>query len=471
MPQPGPRAAAYALAWVFAIALACDLLWMPVQVGDSLGEILGAQQSSSAWASFTDSLGTEAYLRPLRIAQIKGLFDLAQDSHYWLVYRGFHALLLIAAVMLFVRALRVSTMVDVAASAFALVVFVGSYTFRGTVREAFPINHFLEMVVFCLVTLNLARSRGGFWIDVGAALTFVAAALTLESGLLVWVVAVAAWLVGWRGVSARGLAMMTALLIGYLGVRFIYLSTGVPGLSERSAGYLLERLDPPELQQRFGSQPLWFYAYNILASISSVLSSEPQDGVFETLYSWLHGLPLPRVMIPVATSIATTALLVWAAARRALRRTAFDDTARTIVIFVLVLVANATISFAYAQDEIMSIAGTFYALAAFGAMRDALLRAPSLRPAASAGCAVLLCALATGWSVRAAGVHFVLRSQAAKHQVDWVALPGRWQRDNNWPSDPAEQRLILQLRDDAVHLTLPNTRAGGPRWVGRLWLE
>ena len=471
MPHPGPRAAAYALAWVFAIALACDLLWMPVEVSDSLGEILDAQQSVSAWASWTNSFGTEAYLRPLRIVQIKVLFDAAQGQYYWLVYRGFHALLLIAAVMLFVRALRVSTMVDVAASACALVVLVGLYTFRGTVREAFPINHFLEMVVFCLVTLNLTRSRGGFWIDVGATLTFAAAALTLESGLLVWVVAVTAWMVGWRGVSARGLAMMTALLMAYLGVRFFYLSTGVPGLSERSAGYLLEILDPPALQQRFGSQPLWFYAYNVLASVSSVLLSEPQDGTFTAVYSWLHGMPLPRVLIPVATSLVTTALIVWAAARRAWHRIPVDDTARAIVVFLLVLAANATISFAYAQDEIMSVAGTFYALAAFGAMRDALLRAPSLRPAASVACAVLLCTLATGWSVRAAGVHFVLRSQAVKHQIDWVDLPGEWHRDNRWPSNPAQQQLILQLRDDAVQLTLPNTRAGGPWWAGRLWLE
>ena len=46
----GPRGAVYALACAFAVALACDLLWMPIQVGDSLGEILEARQSPSAWA-------------------------------------------------------------------------------------------------------------------------------------------------------------------------------------------------------------------------------------------------------------------------------------------------------------------------------------------------------------------------------------------------------------------------------------
>ena len=103
-----PRVAAYLVAIVLAGAFSYDLMRVPVQVSDSLGEILDAQQSPSVIASFAGSFGSAAYLRPLRIAQIKALFDLAH-GHYWLVYRGFHALLLIAAVLLFVRALDVRT--------------------------------------------------------------------------------------------------------------------------------------------------------------------------------------------------------------------------------------------------------------------------------------------------------------------------------------------------------------------------
>src|SRR3970040_1032075 len=109
MSHPGPRGALYVLACLFALALACDLLWMPIQVSDSVGEILDARQSPSTWASFTGALGSDAYLRPLRIAQIKALFDLAGGRHYWLVYRGFHALLMIVAILLFLRAPRVQT--------------------------------------------------------------------------------------------------------------------------------------------------------------------------------------------------------------------------------------------------------------------------------------------------------------------------------------------------------------------------
>jgi hypothetical protein len=90
---------------------------------------------------------------------------------------------------------------------------------------------------------------------------------------------------------------------------------------------------------------------------------------------------------------------------------------------------------------------------------------------AAAACILFLGVLAAGWSVRTMGVHYVLRSQAVKHQIDWVELPGRWRRDNNWPDDPAEAALIRLLYSDAVRVALPNTRVGKPEWPDRVWIE
>lgn len=450
---------------------------MPIQVTDSLGEILDAQRSASAWTSFTGSFGTEAYLRPLRIAQIKALFDAAAGEHYWLVYRGFHALLVIATTFLFVGAIRVTTWADTAAAGFALAVLTGLHTFRGTVQEAFPINHFLEIAVCCLAALNLARSRGGWWTDATAVALFAAAVLTLESGVLVWVVVVAAWIAGWKGVSSRGLLVMTACLVAYLYVRFGYLSTGVPTLAERSSGYLLSMLDPPELERLFGERPWLFYGYNVGASMLSVLFSEPQAGVFAAVRAWLDDRVMPRVVVPLVTSAATTALIVWVAAA-ALRRRETSDGQRLIAVGAAVIVANAVLSFAYTKNEVMSTAGVFYALAACGGMRGALAWAPAgpstKLGAGRAGAIVvptLLCCLACGWAIRAAGLHYVLRSQAIKHQVDWVELPGRWQRSGQWPRDERQRDLVLRLRHEAVQLTIPNTRIDQPEWPARLWAE
>jgi hypothetical protein len=84
---------------------------------------------------------------------------------------------------------------------------------------------------------------------------------------------------------------------------------------------------------------------------------------------------------------------------------------------------------------------------------------------------VFLCFLSCGWAIRAAGLHYVLRSQAIKHQVDWVELPGRWQRSGQWPHEAARADLILRLRREAVYPAIPNTRIDQPEWPARWWSE
>jgi hypothetical protein len=145
---------------------------------------------------------------------------------------------------LFVTAVEVDSRRTARALLFALTVLTGLHTFRGTVWEAYPVNHSLEVVAFCVLALVLARSKAGRWTDTAAALTFLAAAFTVESGLLVWVVIAVAWLTGARGISRRGVLIVTALLAGYFAMRFVYLHTGVPALSERSSGFGLRQLGP-----------------------------------------------------------------------------------------------------------------------------------------------------------------------------------------------------------------------------------
>ena len=463
-----PRRAAFALACAMALAIGGDLLWMPVQVYDAVDEILDAGQSASVWASFRDGLETAPYLRPMRIAQTKALFDLAGGEHFRLVYRGFHALLLVTAVLLFVAVLRVSSWVDFAASAFALLVLVGLHTFRGVVQEAFPINHFLETVVFCLLVLNLARSRGGWWADATAAVAFALAVLTLESGLIILVVSLTARVVGWRGVSARGIAAMLVIAAAYVCLRFVFLATGLPPPLDQSSGYLFTRLEPSELQQYFGERPLSFYAYNVAASALSVLFSEPRAGVFVAVREWLEGNLLPRMIIEVVTSTATTALLVWAAVR-ALHQRALDDTGRFLALAVVALAANSMLSYAYTKDEIISLGGTFYALAAFAAMRAALGYVDRVPRTATMVLIVSAAILAAGWSIRASGLHYLLRTQALRHQNDWVHLPIEWREQGRWPTDPVQLRLIQRLHDEAIELKVPNSRIAEPWWTNRVW--
>jgi len=459
-------------ATVLALTFAYGLMRMPVQISDSLGQLLDAQQSASVLETFSSWAHRAAYLRPMFYVDVKILFDLA-NGHYWLAYRGFHALLACAALWLFVRVLRVRTWDDFAAAIFALTVFTGLHTFRGLVREAYPVSHFLQVAVLCLLALNLARSRGGWLVDVAAAITFVVASLTIESGLLVWVVIVAAWACGMRGVSRRGMLAVTALLGVYLWARFWMLAVGSPGFDQRSSGFLLRMLEPDEIQQRFGAMPAVFYAYNVATSFLSVLFSEPDGGVFEAVRAWLAGDVPPRVYLAVASSSLSTALIVWAVAARVRggMRSMRDESTQLLAVSAAVVLANAAISYVYTKHEILSVAGCFYAVAAFVAARHALERLREGVPAAvRVVIVVVLASTATLWAFRSIGVHHMLRVEAFRVRNDWAGVPAEMWRDEGSAQKRRQAALIRQLRQDAIDAPGSNPYLV-PRWVDRWWGE
>jgi hypothetical protein len=464
-PAAAGRAAVFAIAAVLALALAYDLWRIPVQVHDSLQEILDAQASSSVAESFSRALGTTAYLRPLRIAQIKALFDLS-DGHYRIAYRGFHALLMVALIALFVRALPIATGIDSAAAIVALTVLIGVPTFLCFLREAYPINHFLEMAVCALLALNLTLSRGGWWVDILAGVTFVGASLTLESGVLVWVVVAAAWMCGLRGVSTRGLVLLTVLLAGYFFMRFWYLETGMPALSERGSGFFLERLERDQLQARFGQAPLAFYGYNVAVSLLTVLFSEPRDGLFVATRAWIDGDVDPRVYLGIGSSLAMTLLIGWAAVSMWRRRARLELPDRLAIVAAVVVVANAVLAFSYAKDDIVAIAGTFYAILAFMATRVAMRYAQSGGPVRAVVVSAALVMLAAAWAVRSTGVHHVVNEHAFRTRNDWAVLPLEWQREGRWPSDARQLMLIESLRNEALRNRIPNPNLV-PEWRER----
>jgi hypothetical protein len=460
------RRAVLALAAVLAAAIAYDVWRMPVQVSDSLTEILDAQASPSIATSFGNAIGTTAYLRPLRIAQIKALFDVARGRYYRLVYRGFHALLIVLLIWLFVRALPIESPSDAAAAAVALTVLTGIHTFLGFLREAFPINHFLEIAVLVLAALNLTLSRGGWFVDLLAGLTFAFAALTLESGLLIWVVIATAWIVGLRGVSTRGLVLVTALLAGYFVLRFWYLETGLPSLTERTSGFFLERLEPSDIEQRFGDRRVVFYAYNVAASLLSVLFSEPRDGFFAATRAWRGGDVHPQAYLTVLSSLAMTMTMVWAALQWWRRGSALGRSGRLAIVAAVVLAANAVLSFSYTKDDIIAVAGVFYAIAAFAAIRAALEYAQAGGLVRGCVVSVAMLALASAWAMRSSGVHHVINEHAFRTRNDWAGLPIRWEREGRWPKEQRPLALVEQLRNDALEAEVPNPQLA-PEWRGQ----
>jgi len=466
------------IAWIVTAIMAAtvcySVLRIPLQVTDSLIPMLDAQRSSSVIGAFASGATNAGYFRPLRAAQIQALFELS-NGHYFAAYKGFQAATVLVVFALFLAVLEVDSRQRAAALLFALTVLMGLHTFRGTVWEAYPVNHSLEVVAFCLLALLLARSKAGRWTNAGAALTFIAATFTVESGLLVWVVIAAAWLTGARGISRRGVIVITVLLAVYVAMRFGYLRTGVPALSERSSGFGLQQLDPAELQRRFGAWPYGFYAYNVLSSMLTVLFSEPRAGIWTTAAEFARGRIAAGTIINIVSSTVTTAVIGWfvVARRDAWTRRAFERDDQIVFVSLAVIVANAVISYGYTKDEIMGPAGVFYALAACVGIVFVLRTLASPKPRSGEGglgprsrlasVALAVFMASSGWVVRTAGLHYQMNMMTFYDRNEWVYVDDWLVRQQSVPTTEAGKALVHQLREDALERAAVNPYLLSPR--------
>jgi hypothetical protein len=461
------------MAWVAALLMAAavsfSVVRIPLQVTDNLLVMLQLQAAPSTAAVFSTYLGDAGFFRPLYWTQSKALLDLS-GGDYFFAYKAFHVALVCALFFLFVRTARVRTRTDVAAFVFALTVLTGLHTFRGTLWESYPINHYLQIAVLCLGALALCQSRGGWWVDAAAGALFVFASLALESGLIVWVVCVTGRITGMRGVSWKGVGLVSILLAGYFVVRFGVLATGAPGIDERATGFLLGRLDRTDLAARFSDGPYALYAYNIIASLFSVILSEPRGGTLEMTKRFVDGDVAPWVVVAIISSTIATGMIVWFAASRfrQWRGGQFDHADQLVVVALGVIAANAAVCFLYTKDEIISTAGVFYALAVFAAMRTALTRFAA-RPRSTLATAVmllLLVAASTTWAIRSTGLHYHLYYAAHYSRNEWATVQ-EWLRDqHSEPTTKEGQQMVADLRAAGVAKPVLNLYFL-PRWAER----
>ena len=440
---------AYGYAALVACALGYGLVGIPVPVSDSLNNLIEASQGSLA-GLVSSQFHQRGYLRPFLWGLIRAVFDLSQ-GHYFEWFRGWHVAQIAVLSGLFVSLLRVRRGVDAAVVPLGLAALVGLHTFSGTIREAFPINTFMTILLCCYAAAWLALGTPRWWRDVAAALLLVFAALTVETGLLVGVVCVAAWLAGARGLSRAGVAVQVGLVLGYFALRFAVLSVGAPALDERASGFGFGVLDRDQVVARFGGNPLPFYAYNLGVSLLSLVASEPSGGVFSVTQRVLAGHATVFNLVSVGSSVLGTALIagyLWTRRREWLaRRFTPDD--QLVAIFVAVAAANVTMCYAYTKDVILSPAGAFYALALAVAARHFIERA-SMTAVRTAAASVVLLLLSTGWAYRAVAAQLDLRHTGQVVRVEW-AYVDRWLEKQNLTPTTDEGRAILeQLRRDAI---------------------
>jgi hypothetical protein len=459
-----PRAALYAYAAVVAAGFAFLLAQIPVQVSDCLIPI--ATAFTSSWGDlFAGGFGAKAFLRPLIHPQTKLVLEVAR-GHEFAAFRAVQIVQVFAAFWLFARALRVRTWPAVAGALVGIAVFSGSHTFATLVREGYPINTYLTVTLCGLVALNiLTEERSRRWTDAVVIAAFVLAVGTIENGLLIWVAVGAGMLAGYRGVSRGGVAALTVLTVGYFVLRFAVLDIGTPNLLERSSGFWFERLEPAQLVERFGANPLPLYAYNVASALSTVLFGEPRNGLLVLGRAVVDGSLRPWMILDVLSGTAATLLIGWYAWSLTWRRSTREWTGgqRLLAVAAAVVVANAVMRYAYAKDEIMTPSGPFFAAAVAVSIAGLAQSAP--RAAWARAVAVVLVAVAAiGWSWRVAGVQHGLAHAAFTHRNDWAAVDPR-RAVEPFGSDPALLALIRSIRQRA--LTRPTAYPGlrSPQFV------
>jgi hypothetical protein len=310
-----PSHAAWILTALFAVAVSASVYRIPIQVSDSVEILEAVDKTPSIAAAFTQGLyASRTMLRPMRQTVTKALLGAAHalGDRYNLVFRGFHAATAAVLIGLFTLVARPRRWADVAALAFALLVLTGLHTFTGMVREAYPINHFLLVAIYCLIVFALAQARGGLWADVAACACFAVASLTLESGLVVATVAFAAYAAGLRGISRGALVAIAALTVGYVILRVGGLHMIGNAVGERQTGFGTMMLSTTDLRVRFDGMPWVLYAYTILSSALTVPFSQPIAGQW-TAIGALRAEDFQDLFYlnDICTSLVATTLVVW----------------------------------------------------------------------------------------------------------------------------------------------------------------
>ena len=462
---------ALAIAALITIPLANSLYRVPIQVSDSLEPIVVAATAASTISLLKDSIAfSPTTLRPSRYLQARWLLALAESAKmtYTAVFRGVHVALLVVLVALFMLAVRVRDWTDLTAFSVAFLVLLGIHTFAAMLFEAFPVNHYAEVGACALAVFVLAQRAPRRYVPVVVCALLVAALSVIESGAMVWLAVVCCAAAGMPGIRRSTVISSTVLFGAYLVVRH-QLGIVSPGIGGHGSGYGTTFYSAEELTQKFGAHPAGFMLYNVVGGLASLLFAEPRNGVYSLLISWREGEIHPVVTVNVLSSLATTILLMWYAARYLrTRRVDWSSPDRAFAAAAVILVANAALTAVYIKDEIISVGGLFYAVCTFIAVRALIASLPQRRVTLAWTLCVFLAADAALWGFRVAGVHYQLRYDAFKTRNDWAEVLRADKRDD-WPLDTRELAVTRRLQSEAIErrTTSPSflPRRGDVYWV------
>ena len=466
-----PRLAAVLITCALAASVAYSVYRIPVQVSDSLEVIVASTHLPTVPLLVQSIQWSPTTLRPMRYLQSRWLILLSDrtGASPHLVFRGMHAALAAAIVLLFAWVARPQRWLDVAALAFALTVLIGLHTFASLLQEAFPVNHYAEIAAACLLVTGLAGRPPSRLGQAVMLVVLIGGLLLIESAVLIWIVIAGCAVLRMPGVRRVTAVSATILLVLYLAGRPA-LGISSPGIGSHGSGFGADVLSADELKARFGANPLPFYAYNIAGGFLSLVAAEPRFGQYQLLASARRDRWSPVVPIHITSSVLLSLLIFGYGWRRLDRRPwHWHHDQQVLALGALVIFVSAGLCITYIKDDIISTAGVFYALLAYLAVRS-LLEAARNSPHHSR---VVLAALwllvsAPLWSFRVLGTHYQLSRTAFNTRNDW-ALDTRALTAASAAS-PEDASLVNRIRREALRRPLINP-AFLPRWGEEYWIE
>jgi hypothetical protein len=285
-------------------------------------------------------------------------------------------------------------------------------------------------------------------------------------------VTVACWAVRLPGIRKATAVAATAVLIAIMIAR-IALGIGVPPIGGQSSGYLDRSYSGAELRARFGEFNPAFIGYNVISGASSVLFSEPQLGVFRTMTAARRDHVPPGLPIDLVSSTLTTVLLGWYLVFRLGRRPrAWTDHEKLAVVAAAVIALNTLLVPTYIKNEILGVAGMFYAVAVFVALHELLHVVQEIAQergavlASTLTVAVAVCGAL--WTIRAAGIGYDLQRASFYARTEWVLQVPR-SRFGKRSETRHGLAVVERLRREAIDGRRPGWTTL-PRWGESLWL-
>jgi hypothetical protein len=384
-----------------------------------------------------------SYYRPLFHITLSTIWHHAGSLDARLAWiKLLHIVPVTAFVGLLVWHFRPRSALDAAAAVLGVAVAVGSPGFRDNLE--IPLSYTaVGMPIVLMVWMLLGRDRRAWTAPAVVALTLVAIGFK-EQGLVIVPLVVAAWWAGSPGASRGLTAMLVAVAVAYVALRWGWHEKWP--LFEQAVGLGFREVEPSDAAARFGAFPYWMYAYSSASTMANVLFAEPTRGVFAIVRDFVQGRPQPWELIHLGSSALLTGTIVWWAAP-ALRKAArgeWSTESRTVLGLAVVLLACGLLSFNYSRDRLGGMAVPLYAVAAFHALRALAIRAPEFTRRRFAIASLVLAFIAAGWQIRAVATIEHVRITAARNRAEWLTdLPRR-------RADFADREVYLAIMQSMV---------------------